>query len=107
MTSVSPLAHSTGGAGEVKTSLQEHWRARASPAVQTVLGTAVSVMGGNGPWNLLSGSPSAGKTGFKSPTLSLAVTGALGVSAGSIPALPDTPVCSPSVSSLCQQPGRN
>lgn len=54
VTSVSPLAHGRGGAGEVRTSLQEHWRAWASPVVQTMLGTALSVMGGNGPWNLLS-----------------------------------------------------
>lgn len=107
VTSVSPLAHSRGGAGEVRTSLQEHWRARASPAVWTVLGIGLSVVGGNGPWNLLSGSPSAGKTGFRNPTLCLEVSGALGVSVGSIPALPDTPVCSPSAPSLCQQPGRN
>lgn len=71
VTSVSPLAQSRGGAGEVSTSLQEHWRARASPAVQTTLGIGLSVVGGNGPWNLLSGSPSAGKTGFKSLTLCL------------------------------------
>lgn len=58
-------------------------------------------------WNLLSGSLSAGKTGLRNPTLCLAVSGAFGVSAGSIPALPDTPVCSPSAPSICQQPGRN
>lgn len=82
MTSVSPLAHGRGGAGEVRTSLREQWRA----AVQTMLGTALSVVCGNGPWNLLSGSSSAGQTGFKCPRLCLAVSGAFGVSAGSIPA---------------------
>lgn len=48
VTSLSPLAHGRGGAGEVRTSLQEHWRVQVSPAVQTMLGTALSLVGGNG-----------------------------------------------------------
>lgn len=101
VTSVSPRHTAEGGAGEVRTSLQEHWRA-------AVLGTALSVVGGNSPWNLLSGSSCQGvQIGFKSPMLCLAVCGAFGVSVGSIPALSDTPVCSPTAPSLGQQPGRN
>lgn len=51
---VSSLAQSDEDACEVRTPLQEHfagqdWRAQACPAVQTMLGTGLSVMGGKGP----------------------------------------------------------
>lgn len=54
---VSSLARNSGDAREVRTPLQEHfagqdWRARARPTVQTMLGTGLSVVGGNGPLSL-------------------------------------------------------
>jgi len=53
----SSLAQSSGDAREVRTPLPEHFagqnrRAQACPTVQTMLGTGLSVTGGNGPLSL-------------------------------------------------------
>lgn len=105
VTSVSPLARGRGGAGELRPSLPGHWRAWAAPAVQTMLGTALSVVGGNGSWNFLSQPQGRANWIQESHTVSCGEW-SLWCLCWFSPC-PDTPVHSPSAPSLCQQPGRN